>query len=225
MKLVSLALVASLLAAAPAMAENQDWQILFDGKSTSQWRGFKQEDFPSGGWEVKKGVLTSIAGGDRVDIVTREKFADFELELEYRVEPKGNSGVFFRVSEEPARIWHFSPEIQILDDTPNTNPLHATGALYDLLPARNKHLRPPLAFNTLRIIARGNNIEHWLNGRRVLSYDLDSEDVRALIAKSKFAEFAQFGNIREGFIGLQHHGDSVGFRNIRIRRLDSASAD
>src|SRR5690606_9595846 len=111
-----------------AMGGDQEWQILFDGQSTSQWRGFKKEEFPAESWEVKKGVLTSIAGAPRIDLVTREKYSDFELELEYRVEPQGNSGVFFRVSEEPARMWNFAPEIQILDDTPETNPLHAAGS-------------------------------------------------------------------------------------------------
>jgi hypothetical protein len=209
----------------PVFAKSE-WQVLFDGESTEAWRGFRQESFPAGAWEVREGVLTSIGSGDRTDIITRDRYTDFELELEWRVEPRGNSGVFYRVSEEPRTIWHHAPEIQILDDVTRNVPsdhVQATGSLYDLLGANDrKTLKPVGEFNSMRIVVRGDKVEHWLNGAKILSYDLSSEKVKQLIAASKFAAHAGFAKTENGHIGLQHHGDTVGFRNIRIRRLADA---
>lgn len=214
----------------PLQAEKKsDWQILFDGDSVAQWRGFKKDAFPAGGWKVEEGVLISIGSGDRVDLITRDTYSDFELELEWRVEDRGNSGVFYGGSEEAAVIYHFAPEYQLLDDAGHNTPLQhvqSTGALYDLLgPNEKKKLRPVGDFNHTRIVVRGSEVEHWLNGAKILSYDLESTDVKQRIANSKFKDFEQFARVRNGHIGLQHHGDTVGFRNIRIRNLDKDAAN
>lgn len=213
-----------------SQAGNEDeWTVLFDGDSVEHWRGFKQKDFPHGGWKIQEGVLTSIPGGDRIDIITRKPYADFELELEWRVAPKGNSGILYRVSEEAAVIWHWAPEYQILDDEASNlarDHVHSTGSFYDILPPQEaKKLRPVGQFNRTRIVVRGNRVEHWLNGDRVLSFDLDSDDLKTRIANSKFSSHEQFAQVQEGHLGLQHHGDAVGFRNIRVRRLSETSAE
>jgi hypothetical protein len=208
-------------------AADADWQVLFDGESMEEWRGYKRQDFPTGSWKVQEGILSSVGGGERVDIITRERYTDFDLELEWRVGHRGNSGIFFRVSEEASTIWHYAPEYQILDDEGRNVPLdhvQATGSLYDLLaPNERKKLKPAGEFNHSRIVVRGEKVEHWLNGEKILTYDLSSEDVKERIARSKFREFEQFGRVRDGYIGLQHHGDSVSFKNIRIRRLSEAT--
>lgn len=214
------------MAAAKSMAaaKTSDWTILFDGDSVEHWRAFRGSEFPDGGWEVREGILTALGDGDRIDIITREKFQNFELELEWRVEPSGNSGLFYRVSEEPDWMWNFAPEVQILDDSPETDPAHGAGALYALLPPNNnKHLRPVGEFNQVRLIVRGNEVEHWLNGEKVLSYNLNDADLKEKIAGSKFGKFEKFAQIERGHIGLQHHGDTVGFRNIRIRELPAST--
>lgn len=201
-------------------AKRGEWTVLFDGASTEQWKGFRTDGFPAESWEIRDGVLTSISKGQRIDLVTREVFADFELFLEWRVEEEGNSGLFYRVSEEPDLIWHGAPEVQILDDKNQGNPFHSAGSLYDLLPPSDrKILRPVGKFNASRLIVRGSQAEYWLNGKRILAYDLDDPLMKQKIAESKFGSFAAFGETKNGLIGLQHHGDAVGFRNIRIRKL------
>lgn len=202
------------------------WEVLFDGTSMDKWRGFKRADFPQGGWKVEDGVLKTIVGGDRadrLDIVTKKEYGDFELELEWQVVPGGNSGVFYRVSEEPQTIWHYAPEIQILDDgghRDGSRALTAAGSLYALVAPSKQVARPAGQWNQFRIVLRGSHGEHWLNGAKVVEYDLDSPELAKLIAESKFAPFEKFGKVRRGPVALQHHGQEVWFRNIRIRSLD-----
>lgn len=203
-------------------AEAGKWTVLFDGTSTEHWRAYRGESFPNGGWKVEDGVLTSIGSGDRVDIITRDDFTNFELELEWRVEARGNSGIFYRVNEEAKTIWHAAPEVQILDDGSSGNTVQSAGSLYDLVaPSEQKRLRPVGEFNKTRLIVRGSQVEHWLNGEKIASYDLDDADLKEKIKKSKFGKYDDFGRTETGPIGLQHHGDTVGFRNIRIRQLPS----
>ncbi|HLS27124.1 MAG TPA: DUF1080 domain-containing protein [Opitutales bacterium] len=219
---LSLVLI-SLLLTNLSSAESQ-WIDLFDGESVEAWKAYRGDDFPSDSWIVEEGVLTSQAEAARTDIVTRQQFSDFELELEWRLEPRGNSGIFFRVNEETNSIWHAAPEYQILDDTPETPPIHATGSLYDLLPPnKNKKMRPVGEFNETRIVAKGDKIEHWLNGEKILSYDFNNAELKEGIRSSKFGVHPEFAQSREGSIGLQHHGDSVGFRKIRIREISPSN--
>jgi hypothetical protein len=217
-----------LLASLPPVnaCEDHDWTVLFDGSSTEHWRGFKRDSFPEGGWQVKEGVLTSIGSGERIDLITKKRYTNFELELEWRVEPRGNSGIFYRVTEEADTIWHLAPEYQLIDDGRVSNPLQSTGSLYDILPPNDqKKLRPVGEFNTSRIVIRGNQVEHWVNGENILSFSFDDPAVQEKIAQSKFARHDNFGQVAEGHVALQHHGDTVGFRNVRIRELPSPAAD
>ncbi len=200
------------------------WQVLFDGSSTDAWRGYRQEGFPAKGWLIEDGLLkcTGQGGGD---IITREQYGDFELELEFRLQSKGNSGIMYRVSEKHGASWQTGPEYQLLDDAGhNFEPthIHSTAALYDLYPpSADKQLRPPGEFNTARIWLKDGLLKHFLNGRKVLECRIDSPEWKEKIAGSKFARYEGFGVLPRGHIALQDHGAALWFRNIRVRSLDA----
>ncbi|HEY3122255.1 MAG TPA: DUF1080 domain-containing protein, partial [Vicinamibacteria bacterium] len=157
--------LAVLLAAGPG-----EWSVLFDGRSTDAWRGYNRDSFPAGCWSVQDGTLRTLKA-DRPceDLITKEKYRDFELELEYKLSPGGNSGVLYRVAELPAPepAWHSGPELQILDDDKyrQNSPKNWTGALYDMIAARDATVRPVGEWNQVRLVAQGNHVEHWLNGK------------------------------------------------------------
>lgn len=201
------------------------WHVLFDGTSTTSWRAFRRNDFPSKCWTIESKSLRTTAGcdeADRVDIVTKDKYRSFELELEWRVSPGANSGVIYLVSEEEDQTWKTGPEMQVLDDEKHAdgkNPKTSAGALYALIAPANKTLRPVGQYNKARVIVSDKHVEYWLNGTRILAYQLGSEELKSLIAQSKFKEFSRFALNSEGYVALQFHGDSVWYRNIRIRVL------
>ena len=200
-----------------------EWTVLFDGTTTDTWRGFQRQDFPVDGWKIENGALKAIVGGDQCDIITKEKFGDFVLEVEWRVSPGGNSGIFYRATEDYPAVWHSAPEMQVLDDSlhhDGQNTKTSAGSLYGLIAPINKILVPVGEYNKAKVIAKGNHIEHWLNGAKILEYEFGSEELRSLIADSKFKDFSGFAKAKEGYIALQHHGEEVWFRNIRIKSLD-----
>jgi hypothetical protein len=222
MSTATLALM-TLLLADPKAPAPEGWTILFDGTSTAAWRGYRKPDFPPGCWTTEGGTLSTVAGQKDCDIITREKYRDFEIQLEWKVGPGGNSGILYRAAElpSPAPIWHSAPEYQILDDTAHKDarPENLTGGLYDLVAPKDKVLRPLGEWNTAGVLVRGAHVEHWLNGKKVLEYELGSPAFTALVAKSKFKDLGLFAKEKEGHVGLQHHGEQASFRNIRIRRF------
>ena len=200
----------------------QNWIILFDGGSVDQWRGFKENNFPKDGWAVENGALKTIVGGNRVDIITKDIYENFELVLEWRVSPAGNSGIFYFATEESDYIWQTAPEMQVLDDSthPDGNrAVTSAGSLYDLISPTEKFLNPVGEFNEARIKVKNNKVEHWLNGKKILIYEYGSDTINELIAKSKFKSMPLFAKANSGHIGLQHHGEEVWYRNIRLRKL------
>ena len=201
------------------------WTVLFDGASTDAWRGYRQPGFPERGWVVEDGCLRVTAGGGGGDLVTKRQFENFELALEWKVGPKANSGIIYRVTEANDTSWQSGPEFQILDDAGSgVDPLdgHAAGALYDLYPpAEAKVARPAGAFNETRIVVRDGVVKHYLNGVKVVEADMGGADWASRVAASKFAAYAGFGAAAVGHVALQDHGDDVWFRNIRIRDLDA----
>lgn len=202
-----------------AMERAERWRLLFDGKTTDGWRGFRRADMPDG-WQVVDGALTRVAAAG--DIVTVEQFADFELALEWQVGPGGNSGVFFRATENADVIYKAAPEMQVLDDERHPDgqsPLTSAGANYGLHPAPRGAVRPAGEWNQARIVARGAHVEHWLNGVKMVEYELWSDDWEQRVQGSKFAEWPLYGRATRGHIGLQDHDDPVAFRNIKIREL------
>lgn len=201
------------------------WRLLFDGKTTTGWRGFKKPDFPKDMWVVEDHCLkhpaTNHSGGGG-DIITLAQFNDFEFSFEWRVAKGGNSGVKYFVTEE--RGGPIAHEYQVLDDDKHPDASigthRRTAAFYDVLPPNEqKQLRPVGEFNHSRILVKGNLVEHWLNGKKVLSYELDSEPLKVAIAKSKFKNVSGFGKKLKGHILLQDHGDEVCYRNLKIREL------
>jgi hypothetical protein len=204
-------------------AEAGGWQRLSGSTGLSAWRGYKSASTPTA-WRVEDGAITLGTEGSRGDIVSVEEYGDFELQLEWKIGPGGNSGIFYFVQETPGAPHTFSTglEMQVLDDKGHpdgTLPSHRAGALYDLIACREAAARPVGSWNRVRIVARDGRIEHWLNGKRVIATRFGDERWRALVANSKFASMPDFARVPRGRIALQDHGDRVWYRNIRIRRL------
>ena len=202
-----------------AMAPDTGWRALFDGRTTAGWRGYRRPDMPAG-WEVVDGALTRTGPGG--DIITVDQFGNFELELEWMVAPGGNSGIFYRVTEVGEAGYHTGPEMQVLDDAAHADGLSrltAAGSAYGLYPAPPGVVKPAGEWNAVRIVVRGAHVEHWLNGTKVVAYELGSPDWEAKVKASKFAQWPGYGRAPRGHIALQDHGDRVAYRNIRIREI------
>ena len=193
------------------------WRLLFDGRTTAGWRGYQKEGMPAG-WQVVDGALTRVA--EAGDIITIDQFADFELALEWKISPGGNSGIFYRVTEEGEYGYYSGPELQVLDDDRHrdgTSRLTSAGSVFGLYPAPAGVVRAAGEWNQVRIVVRGNHVEHWLNGQKVVEYELQSADWEARVKTSKFVKWPGFGRASRGHIALQDHGDWVGYRNVKIR--------
>ncbi len=195
------------------------WRLLFDGKTTTGWRGWKMDTLPSG-WQVVDGALTRVRRA--ADIITTEKFKNFELSLEWKIAPNGNSGIFYRASEDDDAIYWSAPEMQVLDDAGHPDGqsrLTAAGSDYGLYPSPAGVVHPAGQWNQVRLVVNGNHVEHWLNGVKVVEYELGSPDWEARVKASKFAPHPHYGRNPEGYIGLQEHDYWVAYRNIKIRVL------
>jgi len=195
------------------------WRSLFDGRTTAGWRGFRTDTVPDG-WQVVEGALTRVGAGG--DIITTEQFANFELELEWNVAPGGNSGIMFRVTEDSDATYKSGPEMQVLDDAAHRDGqsrLTAAGANYGLDAAPAGVVKPAGEWNAVRLVVNGAHVEHWLNGVKVVEYELWTPAWEAKVAATKFAQWPGYGRARAGHIALQDHGDRVAYRNIRIRVL------
>lgn len=197
------------------------WRLLFDGRTTSGWRGYKKTEMPSG-WQVVDGALTRTAQAG--DIVTTEQFGSFELAFEWKVAPKGNSGVMFHVTEDRDYPWQSGPEYQILDNAGHPDgakPETSTASDYAIHAPAKDVSRPAGSWNQSRIVVNGNRVEHWLNGERVVEYELGSPEWTERVKKSKFAKYPNWALAGRGHIALQDHGDLVAYRNIKIRPIGS----
>ncbi len=197
------------------------WRLLFDGKTTTGWRGFRQHTIPDG-WQVVNGALTRV--GQAGDIVTVDEFGDFELTLEWNIAANGNTGVFYRVTEDDDVMWHVAPEYQIIDNAYDKEPLKPVqyaGANYDLHPPLRDATRPVGSWNQTRLLVRGAHVEHWLNGVKVVEYELWTPDWERRVRASKFKDYPSYARARRGRMGIQDHGDRVRYRNIRIREITS----
>jgi cytochrome c len=200
----------------------KEWITLFDGKTVSGMRGYKMDSFPWNAWTIEDSSLKTIPGGKGVDIISTETYKDFELELEWKLQPGGNSGIFYFATEENHYIWQSAPEMQILDNTAHHDRLRlvtSAGALYDLIAPSEDVVNPIGDFNQVKIISRDNHIEHCLNGKKILEYDYDSLEFKNLIFNSKFKDMPHFAKASSGHIGLQGDHGEVWYRNIRIRKL------
>lgn len=211
-------------------ADSGNWIVLFDGSSTEQWRDTKSELFPEHGWLVLGNVLTVLGKTDEQpgghDIISKQKYSSFELELEVNLSEGANSGIKYIVTDSfPGNEGKYlGLEYQLLDNERHPDAQmgrdgnHKMAALYDLIPPPDSlQINPPGEWNSVRIIVDGNKVEHWLNGVKVLEFDRKSEDFRKLVGLSKYKDLEHFGEQDMGYILLQGHGNDVSFRNIKIR--------
>jgi Domain of Unknown Function (DUF1080) len=207
------------LAGADAAAA-EPWRALLNDDSAPDWRGWKEPGFPAG-WHVAGGVLSKDGVVD--DLVTKESFGDFELELEWKIGKAGNSGIFYRGTREYDHIYWSAPEYQLLDDAnapDGRSRLTAAASAYALYGAPEGVVRPYDHWNRTRIVVKGTHVEHWLNARKVVEYELQSADWKSRVAASKFARFPHYGLATSGLIGIQgDHPGALAIRRIRIRAL------
>ena len=218
----------------------QGWVLLFEGKTLSGWRGLGRDQVPEKHWVVEDGAIKKVpsrnvplqADGQPLeggDLMTSAVFEDFELAFDWKISPGGNSGVKYNVSEEMsvAQAPNHAAlgfEYQVLDDDLHPDAKNGSNrtaaALYDLVGPEKRRLRPVGEFNSARIVFRGGHGEHWLNGVKVLEYDLGTPRMNGLLAKSKYKDIPHFADKRRGHIVLQDHTDAVWFRNLKIRILN-----
>ncbi len=208
------------------------WVLLFDGKTMNGWRGAYRDSLPQKGWTVRDGTLMVQAsgGGEAAfggDIVTVDEYSNFELTLDFKLTEGANSGIKYFVTEQLPKTpgSAIGLEYQLLDDarhpdaTKGMNGNRTLASLYDLIPAKDKPVKPIGEWNRARILVQGAHVEHWLNGKMVLAYERGGKVFLAHKAESKFKDRAGFGEAPGGHILLQDHGNQVSFRNIKIRRL------
>jgi cytochrome c len=212
--------------------EKAGWKRLFNGKDMTGWRNFNKQTIgkdwiiedkaihlnaqknESGHWQAKDGG----------DIITTEEYENYELRLDWRIAPCGNSGIIYNVleREDLKYVWHTGPEMQVLDDACHPDAKihkHKAGDLYDLIPCASITVKPAGQWNKIRLIQRNGKVEHWQNGKKVVEYDQNAPTWKEMIAGSKFKSMPAFGTSRKGHIALQDHGDKVWYRNIKIRPL------
>lgn len=224
--LVLLFVFSSLLAQAQKASK---WVSLFDGKSTAQLRGYKMDGFPDEAWKIEEGALATQTGVPNIDLVTKEIYQNFELTFDWKVSKAGNSGVFFFVQEDAIQEagngnspnWLDNFEMQLLDNI-NFNdkePKRSAGSLYDLITPQNKKLKPIGTYNQARLVVNKGHVEHWLNGIKVVEYQIGSDALNKLISNSKFKDNPKFAQSTTGHIMFQHHGQKVWFKNIKVRKL------
>jgi len=203
-----------------AAEQQAGWKLLFDGTTTTGWRGYKSDAMPAE-WHVENGTLTKSKPAH--DLVSTDKYANFELQLDWKLAPKGNSGIFYRGTEEYDAIYWSAPEYQLLDDKGHPDGhsrLTSAAADYALYPSPKGYLHPAGHWNHTRILVNGNHVEHWLNGQKVVEYELLSPDWEAKVKASKFKDWPNYGRAKRGHIALQgDHNGELAFRNIRIREL------
>jgi hypothetical protein len=209
------------------------WKLLWDGKTTNGWRGAKLDSFPSGGWKIENGVLSTLeTGGNESaaagDIVTVNKYRNFELIVDFKYSENANSGIKYFVDTElnkgPGSA--IGCEYQILDDRHHPDAKEGIAGnrtlagLYDLIAPLPKRDNGPNMWNRATIIVKGPHVEHWLNGQKTVEYERGTNEWRALVAKSKYAVWPRFGEAAEGNILLQEHGNAVSFKNIKIIEIE-----
>ena len=199
------------------------WVLLFDGTTIDKWRANNGTGVP-GNWSVAGGAITA-AKGDGADLVSVEEFGDFELTVDFKVARNGNSGIFYRgVEAKGAPIYHSAPEFQVIDNEGHPDakngPDRYCGANYALDPPNPASAcKPAGEWNSARLVVKGAHVEHWLNGTKVVDYELWTDKWKGQVAASKFKAWPGYGLAKTGRLGLQAHGDEVAFKNLKIRAL------
>lgn len=225
-RLLYLFLLLSMASTKFATAQKQStagWLILFDGKTLNGWKNAQHDTLPDQAWIVENGELSfDPSKGHGSDIITTQSFKDFDFMTDFKVSAGGNSGIKYFLIPNTS----LGCEFQIIDDSKHPdaklgiNGNRKTGALYDIFPAnKNKPYKPAGEWNTARIVVKGNHVEHWLNGTKILEYERGSKAFKQAIAQSKFRDTPGFAEALTSPVLLQAHGDKVTFRNIKIKEL------
>lgn len=204
------------------------WTLIFDGKNTYHWRGYTKPAFPEKGWEVVAGILHCMPNGGGGDIIFDKKLTNFELSLSWKISEGGNSGIFIYGKEvEGTPIYHSAPEYQLLDDARHPDAKagkdgnHKSGSLYDMIPAKPQNAKAAGQWNDAKIVAKNGQIEFWQNGVKVVEFQMGNDSWKKLCADSKFKDWTDFVNnpVKDGYIGLQDHGNEIWFKNIKLKVL------
>ena len=205
------------------------WKLLFDGSTTQGWRGYKKEAVPDG-WKIVDGALT-LAGKGAGDIITADQYENFDFRFEWKISKNGNSGVFYLVQEAPelGNTYNSGPEYQVLDNAGHPDAKNGadrlSGANYALQAPAKDVTKPVGQWNQGRIVKNGAHVEHWLNGEKVVEYELWSDAWKAQVAASKFNAMPAYAKAKKGHLALQDHGDEVAFRSLKIKVLDAAGTN
>ena len=205
-----------------AKEKAEGWKLLFDGKSLAGWRSYKSTTPPTG-WRAVNGEL--VRDGEGGDLMTADQYGDFDLRFEWKITENGNSGIIYRIATTEEFPWQTGPEYQILHNAGHRdgkNPMTSAASNYAVNPPTRDLTKPVGEWNEGRLVARGNIVEHWINGQKVVEYEIGSADWLARVAASKFAKLKDYGRIKRGYIALQDHGNVVHYRNIKIRSLDQS---
>lgn len=208
-----------------AKEKSDGWKLLFDGKTMTGWRNY-QSDKVTDRWKVSNGELyldKSVTAGTG-DIMTNDEFENYELAIEWKISPCGNSGIIFNVVEDEKfkNTYNSGPEMQVLDNTCHPDAKiakHRAGDLYDLIAVSKETVKPAGEWNQVRIVSKNSKMEFWLNGTKVVDFTMHTPEWKNMVANSKFKTMPGFGESKKGHIALQDHGDAVWFRNIKIREL------
>lgn len=210
-----------------AKEKKEGWKLLFDGKTTTGWRGYNSDKIPAA-WSATDGTLMSAGEGGDIggDIVTTEEYDNFHLKLDWKLSPEGNSGILYHVVEAPElkSTYYSGPEYQIIDDIGfpgGVTPLNSTGADYAMTPAdtEQKQLNPVGEWNTSEIIFDHGEVSYYLNGKKIVEFTAWTDEWKAKVAKGKWSKYPAYGKAKSGFIGLQDHGSYIWFKNIKIKEL------
>ena len=207
-----------------ATEKMQGWEMLFDGKTTNGWHTYGK-DKPGSAWEVDNGALhLSSASEGRGDLTSNKEYNNFDLKLEWKISPNGNSGVIFYVKDEPKykAPYHTGPEMQVLDNDGHSDGKiikHRAGDLYDLISCSKETVKPVGEWNEVEIISNNGDLKLFLNGFNVVHTTMWDDAWKKMVAGSKFKQWPDFGTFKTGHIDLQDHGNEVWFRNIKIKSL------
>jgi len=203
-----------------SMQRADGWRLLFDGRTMTGWRGYKQASVPAG-WHIVDGMLTKNT--ETGDLISKDQFGDFELAFDWKIGPGGNSGVFYRGTEEYDYIYWSAPEYQLLDDSlapDGKSRLTAAGSNYALYPAPAGVVKRAGEWNSSLIVVQGARVQHWMNGQKFFEYELWSPEWEAKVKASKFKDWPNYGRAKRGYIAIQgDHPGLLALRNIRVRVL------
>jgi hypothetical protein len=209
--------------------KKEKWEFLFNGKNLDKWRKAAVDSAPSKGWIIENATLSALPGRKGGDIITRERYTNFELQCEFKLTHAANSGIKYLVNSiQNVKTGKFSPmgvEYQIIDDKNypevknDPEGVSSTGAVYLLYPPKGKKLNPAGEWNTVRIVVNGPHTEHWLNGVKVAEYERGSDDFNQKLSTTKFMDYPNYAKSETGHIMLTDHGDQVYYKNIKIKKL------